>query len=362
MHFFTSRSAKQTQSTPPHFYIIALLAFTLSLFGCGSDSKSESTQKSTPDSNAKPTLTVYTYDSFTSEWGPGPKVKEAFEKDCNCDLKFVALEDGVSLLSRLKLEGKNTKADIVLGIDTNLTVDARATGLFTPHGMKMQNSSLPSEWKDDTFLPYDFGYFAFVYDKTKLKNPPKGLRELIESKDAPKILIQDPRTSTPGLGLLLWVKKIYGDKAEDAWKQLSPRIVTVSKGWSEAYGLFLKDEAQMVLSYTTSPAYHIIAEKKDNFAAAKFEEGHYQQIEVAGIIASSKNQKLAKQFLSFMLSEKFQSIIPANNWMYPAALSEDKLPEAFKTLIDPKPLMFNENVVAKMRKEWVKEWLNALAK
>ncbi len=351
------------KSTPPHFYSIIILALTFALFGCGSDSKSESTKKSVPaDSNAKPTLTVYTYDSFTSEWGPGPKVKEVFEKDCNCDLKFVALEDGVSLLSRLKLEGKNTKADIVLGIDTNLTADARATGLFTPHGMKMENSSLPSEWIDDTFLPYDFGYFAFVYDKTKLKSPPTSLRDLVENKNGPKILIQDPRTSTPGLGLLLWIKKIYGDKAEEAWKQLSPRIVTVSKGWSEAYGLFLKDEAPMVLSYTTSPAYHIIAEKKDNFAAAKFEEGHYQQIEVAGMVASSKNQKLAKQFLSFMLSEKFQSIIPANNWMYPAALSAEKLPEAFKTLIKPKPLIFNESVVAKMRKDWVKEWLNALAK
>jgi len=311
----------------------------------------------------KQTLTIYTYDSFTSKWGPGPKVKEAFEKDCNCDLNFVALEDGVSLLSRLKLEGKHTKADIVLGLDTNLTADARATGLFAKHGMEMKNSSLPSKWTDDSFLPYDFGYFAFVYDKTKLKNPPTSLKALIENKNGPKILIQDPRTSTPGLGLLLWVKKVYGDKAADAWKQLSPRIVTVSKGWSEAYGLFLKDEAPMVLSYTTSPAYHIIAEKKDNFAAAKFEEGHYQQIEVAGMIESSKNKELAKQFLAFMQGEKFQSIIPDNNWMYPASLAEDKLPEAFKTLIDPSPaLLFEGEEVAKNRKAWVKEWLNALAK
>ena len=311
----------------------------------------------------KQILTIYTYDSFTSKWGPGPKVKEAFEKDCNCELKFVALEDGVSLLSRLKLEGKHTKADIVLGLDTNLTADARATGLFAKHGIEMKNSSLPSEWTDESFLPYDFGYFAFVYDKTKLKNPPTSLKSLIEDKDGPKILIQDPRTSTPGLGLLLWVKKIYGDKAADAWKQLSPRIVTVSKGWSEAYGLFLKDEAPMVLSYTTSPAYHIIAEKKDNFAAAKFEEGHYQQVEVAGMIESSKNKELGKQFLAFMQSENFQSIIPDNNWMYPASLAADKLPEAFKTLIDPAPaLLFAEEDVAKNRKAWVKEWLNALAK
>jgi len=311
----------------------------------------------------KPTLTIYTYDSFTSKWGPGPKVKEAFEKECNCELKYVALEDGVSLLSRLKLEGKHTKADIVLGLDTNLTADARATNLFEEHEIDADNLSLPDEWTDDTFLPYDFGYFAFVYDKTKLKNPPTSLKALVENKDAPKILIEDPRTSTPGLGLLLWVKKIYGDKAADAWKQLAPRIVTVSKGWSEAYGLFLKGEAPMVLSYTTSPAYHIIAEKKDNFAAAKFAEGHYQQIEVAAMLKSSQHKELASQFLTFMLSEKFQRIIPTNNWMYPAALPPEKLPEAFKTLIDPSPvLLFDEEEVAKNRKAWVKEWLNALAK
>ena len=28
---------------------------------------------------AKPVLTVYTYDSFAADWGPGPGVKKAFE-------------------------------------------------------------------------------------------------------------------------------------------------------------------------------------------------------------------------------------------------------------------------------------------
>lgn len=312
---------------------------------------------------AKPTLTIYTYDSFTSDWGPGPKVKAAFEQQCNCELKFVGLEDGVSLLSRLKLEGSNTSADIVLGLDTNLTADARTSGLFEAHGMSMSNATLPAAWNDETFLPYDYGYFAFVYNKEKLKSPPTSLKQLVEDPQAPNILIQDPRTSTPGLGLLLWVKKVYGAKAGEAWAKLSKKIVTVSKGWSEAYGLFLKDEAPMVLSYTTSPAYHIIAEQDQRFAAARFSEGHYQQIEVAGLIKSSANKALAREFLSFMLSEKFQSLIPTSNWMYPAQLDPAKLPEAFASLIDPSPaLLFNDDEIAAQRKQWVNEWLEALAK
>jgi thiamine transport system substrate-binding protein len=50
-------------------------------------------------------LTIYTYDSFVAEWGPGPKIEAAFEANCDCDLKWVGVADGVALLNRLKLEG-----------------------------------------------------------------------------------------------------------------------------------------------------------------------------------------------------------------------------------------------------------------
>ena len=65
------------------------------------------------------------------------------------------------------------------------------------------------------------------------------------------------------MGLLLWIKSVYGDKAIDYWRELQPKILTVTKGWSEAYALFLDGEADMVLSYTTSPAYHLIAEENE---------------------------------------------------------------------------------------------------
>lgn len=86
------------------------------------------------------------------------------------------------------------------------------------------------------------------------------LEALVRDPNGPTVIIEDPRTSSPGLGLLLWMKSVFGDGAADAWAAMAPRIVTVTRGWSEAYGLFLDGEADMVLSYTTSPAYHTIAE------------------------------------------------------------------------------------------------------
>ncbi|MGL5321565.1 MAG: thiamine ABC transporter substrate-binding protein, partial [Aeromonas veronii] len=78
---------------------------------------------------AADTLTVYTYSSFTAEWGPGPKIKQAFEKECDCTLNLVPLEDGVAILNRLRLEGNHSKADLVLGLDDALISEAKQSGL-----------------------------------------------------------------------------------------------------------------------------------------------------------------------------------------------------------------------------------------
>jgi len=307
-----------------------------------------------------PTLTVYTYDSFVSDWGPGPAIEAAFEETCGCDLVFVGAGDGAALLARLKLEGSRTKADVVLGLDTSLIANAKATGLFAPHHGIPADLDLPIEWSDDVFLPYDWGYFAFVHDKTKMPNPPTSFAELLQS-DA-SIIIQDPRSSTPGLGLLLWVKEIYGDGAVEVWETLSPRIVTVTKGWSEAYGMFLEGEADMVLSYTTSPAYHLIAEEDDTKAAAIFDEGHYMQIEVAAKVSGTKHGPLADAFLDFMVSDTFQSIIPTTNWMYPAVMPSKGLPEGFIAENEPQDaLLIPIDDVEAVRKEALAEWLSALS-
>jgi thiamine transport system substrate-binding protein len=310
----------------------------------------------------RPVLTVYTYDSFIAEWGPGPRIKGAFEEVCACRLDFVALEDGVALLTRLRLESAHSKADIVLGLDTSLTAEAAATGLFAAHELTLENLALPVAWDDPIFVPFDYGYFAVVYDRTALPDPPASLRELVEGDPMQKILIQDPRTSTPGLGLLLWVREVYGDEAPAAWRKLKRRILTVTKGWSEAYGLFTSGEAPMVLSYTTSPAYHIIAENETRFAAASFAEGHYLQVEVAGRLASSGQPELAARFLAFMLSPAFQSVIPTTNWMFPAVDPPEGLPPAFAELTVPaKALLIEPGEVAANRKRWIDEWLAAMS-
>ena len=305
-------------------------------------------------------LTIYTYDSFVSEWGPGPIIQKIFEEKYNADVEFVAVDSAATLLNKVILEGDTSKADIVLGLDMNLFDLAEQSGLFTSHNIKDINNliNLPLKWETNKFVPYNYGYFSFVYNKANLETPPKSMDELINSTNA-RIVIQDPRTSTPGLGLLTWMKALYGDKAGDEWKKLNKKIISVTKGWTDAYyNFFMAGEADMVLSYTTSPAAHIMFEERYDILATTFEEGNYITIEFAGILNNSQNKDLANKFLNFMLSKEFQSVIPSTNIMYPVTNIKD-LPEAFDKLDVPNFIQMDPKEINKNKEKWIDEWLNA---
>ena len=312
------------------------------------------------NANHANTLTIYTYDSFVSDWGPGPIIKKKFEDKFKIHLEFVTVDSAATLLTKVILEGSSTKADIVLGLDMNLLDEANKSNLFFKHSLEhlINIIDLPIEWESENFVPYNYGYFAFVYNNKKFTNPPNSMEELINNTDA-RIVIQDPRTSTPGLGLLTWIKAIYGNKAGDAWEKLNKKIISVTKGWTDAYyNIFLAGEADLVLSYTTSPAAHIMFENNYDYSAINFSEGNYITIEFAGILKSSKNKLLAKKFLRFMLTEDFQSIIPLTNIMYPVIKIND-LPEAYKSLEIPKVLQIDPTIINTNKEDWIEEWLKA---
>ncbi len=273
-------------------------------------------------------LTVYAPDYFASEWGPGPAIEAAFEAHCGCEMDYVTGD----VLPRLRLEGTRTGADVVIGLNTDDAQRARDTGLFASHGVEIDGLTMPIAWSDDTFLPFNWSHTAFIHDTTRLPDPPASFADLVAFDSDLSIAIQDPRTSVSGLALALWVKKVFGDEAEAAWAGLAPKITTVTQGWSESYGLFTDGEVDMVLSYTTSPAYHLIAEGDATKQAVLFPEGHYVMVETAGMIAGTDQPEQAQAFLNFILTEDFQSIIPEGNWSLPAKLDPTKMPEGFSDI------------------------------
>ncbi|EAQ66258.1 putative ABC-type thiamine transport system,periplasmic component [Marinomonas sp. MED121] len=306
------------------------------------------------------TLNIYTYDSFASDWGPGPKIKANFEKECACTLNYVTLDSSVGILSRVQLEGSASKADVLLGLDLNLMHAAKASGLLAEHNVNTNQVTTPGGWSDNYFVPFDQGYFAFIYNTETLKEVPTSLKNVVENQDL-SVIYQDPRTSTPGLGLMLWMKSVYGDDAAKAWQTLASHTKTVTKGWYDGYSMFLKGEADLVLSYTTSPAYHMVVEGESKYKAVPASEGFYPQVEVAAQLKNAPNKALADQFMQFILTQGFQGEVATGNWMFPVIELGDSLPKAFTGLEQPtKVLTLPAEQIAAKRKQWINEWLDSV--
>jgi thiamine transport system substrate-binding protein len=279
-------------------------------------------------------VVVWTYDSFNSEWGPGPEITKVFEEATGIHITWVNHGDAGATLSRLLLEGKDAAADIILGLDQNMADRALRSGLFEAHRPAGAERIFPELIIDEQFqlTPWDYSYFGINYDSEKLPVPPASLEDLTKPEYAGKLILLDPRTSSPGLGFFVWTKAIYGDNWPDYWRRLRPSILTIAEGWSSGYGLYTKGEAPLVLSYTTSPGYHLEYEDTDRYKVAIFAEGHPIQIEVAGLLRSAKNKENAKRFLDFLVSDAFQSVGPHINWMYP--VTPVALPDSYR--VNPK--------------------------
>jgi thiamine transport system substrate-binding protein len=309
-------------------------------------------------------LTIYAYDSFVSEWGPAGTVIPKFELKYGLTVEIISVGDAGQVLNRAILEKKKPKADIVLGIDNNLLSKALDEGIFETY-ISPNLRYIPDELifdKTHHITPFDHGYFAVVYDSVKLKNPPGSLEDLKRPEYRKKIILQDPRTSSPGLGFLLWTIAVYGEKYLHYWEELKPNILTITEGWDTAYGLFTSGEAPMVLSYTTSPAYHVEYENTTRYRAALFEEGNYLQIEGMGILKDAKNKTGARQFIDFILTADFQEEIPLTNWMFPVN-PQVKLPESFGYAPAPETVLSIDTFkIKENQKRWVDEWLKVIIK
>ncbi|MFH0972290.1 MAG: thiamine ABC transporter substrate-binding protein [Candidatus Micrarchaeota archaeon] len=310
--------------------VVLLGAAILSWMGSGSTQNVAliSTVSPTTQPDGTSTLTIYTYDGIASKYGLGPKIFPKFEKECGCKLNVIAKGDVGAMVSQLIFEKNGPKADVALGIDNTFKEKVGKEGLFEeyrPIAKGINDSFFAGDYH---FIPFDWGYVAFVYDSEKI-DAPKNLEELTEKKYARKIVIEDARTSSPGKVFLYWVASEYGERTRDYLERLRPNLLTIAPGWTEAYNLFLQGEAPIVLSYSTSPAYHIINENTTKYKAAIFPR-MYRQIEYVGVAKGAKNQELAKKFVEFMLSNDAQEEIALGNYMYPAR-NGIKLPDAFNS-------------------------------
>ncbi|MBS1961283.1 MAG: extracellular solute-binding protein [Bdellovibrionales bacterium] len=313
-------------------------------------------------------LVVYTYDTLSAKDGLGSLVAAAFKKKTGTAVKFVSVGDSGQLLSRVQLDGERKKATahLVLGMDQNLFPRLREflEPLDPVKDVPFMKYVDREYWLADGFIPFDYGILAFIADTKKLSADdfPKKWKDLTKGRFKKSLLLEDPRTSSPGLGFV-WgsmhaaaeaegeafppvsttednpaTPKKTRDRFTEFWSDLKSQWVTLAPGWGAAYGMFTKGEAPLVWSYVTSEAYHRMkgAEgDRERYRAVVFEDGHPVQVEGAGLLKNAPGgaamRKRAIEFLELLVSEEIQRQVPETQWMMPTRLGS-KVPAAFQAL------------------------------
>lgn len=311
-------------------------------------------------------LVVYAYDSFSGDWGPGPVLVEMFEEETGIKVNLVSSGDGMEMMNKLISEANNPWADVVVGISDDMASKIYEAGLLEPYKSEVLADIPEFLHFDPTYqlIPFDYGNFAFVVDTEAMDSDmvPKSLASLTDPIYKDKVILIDPRTSSVGLGLLLWTIEVFGEEGYLTWwETMKEQALTITDGWSSAYGLFTEGEAPLVLSYTTSPVYHVTYEDTTRYQVAIFEEGHSTTIEGVGLLASSKKKDEARQFIDFILTKGQLTIAMANS-MYPVN-SKTELPDAFDYAPKPeKNLSMDSKTLAKNLDRWLTEWTQVMSK
>lgn len=289
--------------------------------------------------------------------GLGPVLFGGFEKLCHCKVRVQAVGDAAQMVSTLQLERARGReeTDVLVGIDQTLWPAIKP--LAVDLGVRFK--AVPEVMGLDLgFVPLDWGVMSLMTDVTvgsKSAVRTVSWSDLAGEAFKKKFIIQDPRTSTPGLGFVWGALAVLGtEKAPGYFAALSSRWLTLATGWSGSYGLFLRGEAPWVWSYTTSQAYHRSKGEGARYRAVLFDEGNPLQVEGAAAVRKSE---LVRKFLEYMISRPVQEQIPLRQWMYPA-LKGVALPEAFNGLPRPRRLLRWDPSIApaKLVSQW-ESWI-----
>jgi thiamine transport system substrate-binding protein len=336
-----------------HFLGFIVVVFT-SLFLIFLNRNEESAKKM-----VMPTLKVFAYESFASQ--AGKKLKQIFEQDCLCRVEFFSGSDSGILLQRLKIEGENLGADLVIGLDQYDINKALSMVKWRKLNISDVQYAAPVKAAliNPFFIPYDWGVLGFVSRKGETDFPKK-LNDLLKPEWSKKIAFQDPRTSSPGLQFYLWVLKVKGQEEGSKFLyELIKNGYTFSTSWSQSYGLFLKNQADLVFSYVTSPVYHEVVEQDLNYQFISFDEPLPMQFEYFAVPEFCKQCDLAEKFITLMLSVEGQREIMNSNVMFPvvaAAMKDSPYEKAFEQVSKMKILTQVDSPSAEEVDRLLKKW------
>jgi len=320
-------------------------------------------------------VTLVTYDSFPQSDTSLNDALAEFTAQTGIDVEILDGGDTGTMLSKASLTAGNPEGDVMWGVDNTLLSRAVDDEVFEPYvatGVADGSIDIAPELLElvpnGEATPVDYGDVCVNYDidwyAERNLAPPRSFADLADPTYAGQLVVQNPATSSPGLAFLLATIHEYGIEGwQDYWSRLGENGVEVVDSWTQAYYERFTwaggGPTPLVVSYGSSPPAEVIFADppRDDAPTGVIEDTCFRQVEFAGVLRGTDAPDEARLLVDFLVSERFQSELALNLFVYPTNRAVE-LPQEFVdfAVVPDASRTLDPALIDAERSTWVDEW------
>jgi iron(III) transport system substrate-binding protein len=240
------------------------------------------------------------------------------------------------LIERIKSEGVNSPADVVLTVDAGRLWRAQEAGILAPVKSTLLEAAVPESLRDPEGLWFGLTRRArvLVYNKEKV-DPAElsGYEALAESQWKSRILVRSS-TNVYNQSLTGALMEVHGTPDTEKWaKGLVANFARSPEGGDTDQ---IKAVAAGIGDVAISNHYYLarlissdkaedkaVAEKVGLFFPNQSDRGTHVNISGGGVVKTAPHPEEAQQFLEYLISPEAQAIFAKGNYEYPVLSSAE---------------------------------------
>jgi iron(III) transport system substrate-binding protein len=253
-------------------------------------------------------------------------ILQEFTKETGIKVNVVYAEKG--LVERLKQEGKNSPADLLLTVDVGRLYDAAQEGLLQPVRTPVLLANVPAPYRDPQGLWYGLTMRARVIYASKARVKPgevKSYDDLLAPRWKGRVCTRSGLHDY-NVGLMAGLVAHKGEAYGEQWaKGLLANLARKPQGNDRSQAKAIKEgECDLALMNTYYMGAMLKNPEQKEWAEAVYlifpeqdGRGAHVNISGAGVTASAPNKANAVKLLEFLSSDKAQQLYAEHNDEYP---------------------------------------------
>lgn len=254
---------------------------------------------------------------------------EGFTKKTGIKINLVE-GDAAQLTERIKSEGANSPADVLISVDAGNLWKAQQQGIFQPISSSVLNNAIPANLRDPGNHWFGLSKRARVIMYNKAKVNPAQLstyENLADPKWKGKVLIRSS-SNIYNQSLVASLLEVHGGAETEKWAKAlvanfgrppegndTAQIQAVAAGVGD---LAIANSYYLARLASSSKAEDkAVAQKVGMFFPNQRDRGTHINISGAGVVKSAPNKAGAVKFLEYLVSPEAQKIFAQGNHEYP---------------------------------------------